>query len=135
MVDMSMLAPQGGAPGGAPGGMPPGGAPGGAPQGAPQGPPGQGQGMNPGGMEGFKGAIQFLLQQGLSPEEILQACLKIAGDLGMNIPEEQLRQMIEQVSAGAGAAGPGAAGPSAGAPTGAPPMAPPSGAPMQGMGA
>ena len=94
--------------------------------------------MNPGGMEGFKGAIQFLMQQGLSPEEILEACLKIAGDLGMNIPEEQLRQMIEQVSAGGPggpqAAGLGAAGPQA-AGQSAPPGAMPGAAPMQGMGA
>jgi len=126
MADMSMLAPPGMGPGGPPAQGPPAG---GMPA---KGMPAQGaKGMNPGGMEGFKGAIQFLLQQGLSPEEILQACLKIAADLGLNVPEDQLRQMIEGASAGQGAGqGAGAGGPAmGGAPGGAPPMGVP------GMGA
>jgi len=68
-----------------------GGAP---PQGAPQDVP-QGQGMNPGGIEALRNGVKFLMQAGMSPEEILDALLKLAQEKGLDIPEDQLRQIIE----------------------------------------
>lgn len=93
-IDMSMLAPGGGGMG-----MPqPGGMPEGMPQGAPQG-GGAPAGGNPGAMEALKAGIQYLMQQGLSVEQIIEAMLKfIEMNPNMNIPEEQVRQIVEQTA-------------------------------------
>jgi len=101
-IDMSMLAPGGGGMG-----MPqPGG---GMPQGAPQGAP-QGGAGNPGAMEALKAGIQYLMQQGLSVEQIIEAMLKfIEMNPNMNIPEEQVRNIVEQTAQQAGGAEVGAA--------------------------
>ena len=97
-VDMSMLAPGGGGGMGLP--QPGGGMPQGAPQGAPQG--GAPMGGNPGAMEALKAGIQYLMQQGLSVEQIIEAMLKfIEMNPNMNIPEEQVRQIVEQTAGGA----------------------------------
>jgi len=102
-VDLSMRAPGGGGMG-----MPqPGGAPQGAPQGMPQGAP---AGGNPGAMEALKAGIQYLMQQGLSVEQIIEAMLKfIEMNPNMNIPEEQVRNIVEQTAQQAGGAEVGAA--------------------------
>ena len=78
-----------------------------APQGAlPAGqtPPGQGQrqGMNPGGIEAVKAGIKALQRAGLEIEQIIKAILKLAEQLNLNIPEEEMRQLIEQTAAESG---------------------------------
>jgi hypothetical protein len=89
--DMSMLAPSGGGMQGMP-------QPGGMPQGAPQG-GGAPAGGNPGAIEALKAGIQYLMQQGLSVEQIIEAMLKfIEMNPNMNIPEEQVRQIVEQTA-------------------------------------
>ncbi len=85
------------------------------------GPPGQGGGMNPGGMQAVKAGIQQLLKMGLDEEKIVEAILKLAAEAGMDIPEEEIRALIQQ-TAGAGGAPQG--GPPQGAPQGAPPAPP-----------
>jgi len=93
-IDMSMLAPGGQQQGM---GMP---QPGGAmpAEGAPQGGP-QGQMGNPGAMEALKAGIKYLMDQGLSIEQIIEAMLKVIEmNPNMNIPEEQVRQIVEQTA-------------------------------------
>ena len=82
------------------------------------GPPAQGSGMNPGGMQTVKAGIQQLLKMGLDEEQIVEAILKLAAESGMDIPEEEIRALIQQT---AGAEG--------GAPQGTPQGAPPQQAP------
>jgi len=68
-----------------------------APQGAPQGAQGMeapGQGMNPGGIEALRNGVRMLMKF-MSPEEILDALLKMAQENNINVDEEQLRQIIE----------------------------------------
>jgi hypothetical protein len=56
--------------------------------------------MNPGGMDALKKAVGYLLQMGMSAEELLQNLLKMA-ELGeMGVDEDKLRQMIESVTQG-----------------------------------
>jgi hypothetical protein len=53
-------------------------------------------------MEALKAGIQYLMQQGLSVEQIIEAMLKfIEMNPNMNIPEEQVRQIVEQTAGGA----------------------------------
>jgi len=114
-VDISMLAPQGGMPQGQPQGTP---------QGAPQGQPAQG-GQGPGAIEAFKAGVKALMNQGLSVEQIIEAMLAfIAQNPNMNIPEEQIRKLVEQTAAESGQAQMGQAGGQAGPPMGGqvPPM-------------
>jgi len=78
-------------------------------------------GMGPGVIEGLKSAIAWLQKQGLEIEDIIQAIMKLAGTMGLDISEEQMMALIEQTG-GQGAA----------------PMSPEMGAPMGsqlGMGA
>ena len=87
-------------------------------QGAAQGPPGgPAQGMNPGGIEALRNGVRFLMQF-MTPEEILDALLKLAQEKGMDIPEDQLRQIIENETASpqGSPAAPSAGAPPAGAP-------------------
>ena len=70
--------------------------------------------MNPGGMEAVKAGIQQLLKMGLDEEQIVEAILKLAAESGMDIPEEEIRALIEQ-TAGGGA-------PESGVPQEAPPV-------------
>jgi len=51
----------------------------------------------PGQIEAFKAAIKALQRQGLSNEEILDMLLKIAEKMGLNVPEDQLRSLVESV--------------------------------------
>lgn len=90
------------------------------------GPPGQGGGMNPGGMQLVKAGIQQLLKMGLDKEQIVEAILKLAAKSGMDIPEEEIRALIQQTGASGGAASPQTP---AGAPQGgqAPPVELPAG--------
>lgn len=108
------------------GAPPQGGPPAGArpPQGGPQGAR-PGGGMNPGGMQAVKAGIQQLLKMGLDEEQIVEAILKLAAESGMDIPEEEIRALIEQ-AAGAGGGAPQGAPPQAGLPG---PQAPPTGGP------
>lgn len=104
-----------------PAGGPPTGAP---PQGRPQagaGPP-QGGGMNPGGMQAVRAGIQQLLKMGLDEEQIVEAILKLAAESGMDIPEEEIRALIQQT---AGAEGAPQGGPQGAAPQAGPQQAPP----------
>ena len=77
--------------------------------------------MNPGGMQAVKAGIQQLLKMGLDEEKIVEAILKLAAEAGMDIPEEEIRALIQQ-TAGAGGAPQG--GLPQGAPQGAPPAPP-----------
>ena len=86
--------------------------------------PQAGGGMNPGGMEAVKAGIQQLLKMGLDEEQIVEAILKLAAESGMDIPEEEIRALIEQT---AGAEGPQAGPPQAGPPQGQPPVNLPAG--------
>jgi hypothetical protein len=54
-------------------------------------------------MQAVKAGIQQLLQMGLNEEQIVEAILKLAAEQGMNLPEEQIRALIQQT---AGAEGP-----------------------------
>ena len=110
--------PQSGAQGPPPGAAPQGGPQAGVrpPQGA--GPP-QGGGMNPGGMQAVKAGIQQLLKMGLDEEQIVEAILKLAAESGLDIPEEQIRALIEQTASGQGDAPQGGVPQ---APAGAPPI-------------
>jgi len=92
------------------------------PQGRPPGagpstarPQARGGGMNPGGMEAVKAGIQQLLKMGLNEEQIVEAILKLAAESGMDIPEEEIRALIEQ-TAGQGPQATGAKPPLQGAP-------------------
>jgi len=68
-----------------------------APRNMPQEPQGGGrQGMGPGIMQGLKSAISWLQKQGLEIEDIIQAILKLVGEVGLNIDEEQVRALVEQ---------------------------------------
>ena len=83
------------------------------------GPPGQGGGMNPGGMQAVKAGIQQLLKMGLNEEKIVEAILKLVAESGLDIPEEQIRALIEQTASGQGDAPQGGVPQ---APAGAPPI-------------
>ena len=97
-IDMSMLAPQQGQPQGMPQGQP---------QGMPQGQPQGGQMGNPGAIEALKAGIKYLMDQGLSVEQIIEAMLKVIEmNPNMNIPEEQIRQIVEQTTQEMGSAEP-----------------------------
>jgi len=60
-------------------------------------------GMGPGVIEGLKSAIAWLQKQGLEIEDIIQAIMKLAGTMGLDISEEQMMALIEQTG-GQGAA-------------------------------
>lgn len=76
-------------------------------------------GPKPGQLEAFKSAIQSLQQMGLDLEQIMEAALAIAENLGIEMDPQQLQQLIEQEAT------PGAAVPGEGAM--------PQGSPMPGM--
>ena len=59
-------------------------------------------GMGPGIIEGIKSAIQWLVKQGMNVEEIIETILKLAGDVGTNIPEEEMRRLIQKTAAEGG---------------------------------
>lgn len=71
--------------------------------------PQAGGGMNPGGMEAVKAGIQQLLKMGLDEEQIVEAILKLAAESGMDIPEEEIRALIEQTAGAEGQASQGQA--------------------------
>jgi len=83
MIDTSIIAPRNAQSNVQPG-VQPGIQPGASPQ-----------GIQPGGIEALRNAIAFLQKQGMNPEQILEMLLKIVERLGYDIPEEQLRNLIE----------------------------------------
>jgi len=65
-------------------------------------PPNTGQGINPGGIEAVKSGIKALQRIGMEVEQIIEVILKFAEQLNLNIPEEEMRQLIEQTAAEGG---------------------------------
>ena len=79
-IDTSIIAPQGGE----------------SPIGAmaPEMPPQEMGGAKLGQMEAIKSSIKWLLEQGMSAEEIIQTILKLAGNIGLDIDESQLQSLL-----------------------------------------